>query len=39
MADINITQDEADKLMEMESVAPMKRIGSFRRLARELQFR
>jgi hypothetical protein len=33
VADINITQDEADKLMSMENVRSMKRNGSFRRPA------
>jgi hypothetical protein len=39
MADINLTQAEADKLMAMENVPLTKRNGSFRPLARGLRFR
>jgi hypothetical protein len=39
MADINLTQDDADKLMAMEKRAVDERNGSFRPPATELQFR
>ncbi len=39
MADINITQDEADKLMAWKSARPTKGIGSFPLRAKGLPFR
>jgi hypothetical protein len=39
MADINLTQDEADKLIAMENALSMKKIGSFRLQAIGLRFR
>ncbi len=39
MADINLTQDEADKLMAMEKRAVDEKNGSFPPLATGSQFR